>query len=163
MIRRSGLISMLALTSYLFCGFSQPAQCNSSGRIGPSTGEVVAAGVGIGAVIAVVVAVPIVISHKHHTAQGCVMTGRNGLEVQQEDNSKPLSLVGDAPGLKVGELVKLHGTKQKKQEGVNQAFVVEKVTKDYGPCRMPSATPVAAGGQLERSLPAGGVGSANMR
>ncbi len=50
-------------------------------------------------------------------------------------------LEGDAASVKVGDRVKLHGSKVKKTKGTvgDQVFKVEKLNRDYGPC--PAARP----------------------
>ena len=58
MIHRTGIVSMVALTAFLCCGMTAPDGCK--GGNGPSiVGPVVA----VGAVVAVVITVPLVISH----------------------------------------------------------------------------------------------------
>jgi hypothetical protein len=139
MIRRSGLISMLALTSYLFCGFSQPDSC------GPSTGQKVAIVAVVAAVVTTAVAVTVVNSHNRHNIQGCVVAGGTGVGIMQDD-SKVFTLVGAPADLKVGDMVRLHGAKVKAKKGSKDGptFVVEKLKKDYGPCKIPAAPSVAA-------------------
>ena len=138
MIRRSGLISMLGLSSYLFCGFSQPNSC------GPSKGQEVAVVAIVGGVVGTAIAVPVVISHNHHNLKGCVISGGNGVQVVQDD-TKTFTLVGAPADIKVGDMVRLHGVKVKAKKGSNDGptFVVEKFTKDYGPCKVANAHSVA--------------------
>ena len=148
MIRCADVASTVALGSLLLfatealtgcCQQGQP--CQNSGSIGPSSGEVagviagiagVAGGITIGTVVAV--------NHAHHTVKGCVSTGPNGLQLESSDK-KTYSLVGKTADVKPGDLVKMHGKKEKKHKGNtgNQDFLVEKVTKDYGPCKVLTA------------------------
>ena len=133
--RRLGIAAFASL-AVLFCsGSTAPAGCQGYGNIGPSSGEVVGAAVGIGAVIAVAIIVPLEISHSHHALNGCVVTGPNGLELRTSD-SKTYALEGDAASIKVGDRVKLHGSKAKrtKDSTGDQVFRVEKLNRDYGPC-----------------------------
>ena len=97
-------------------------------------------GLSIGAIAAVVVGttvgVTLAVQHSHHTVQGCIYSGTNGLEVRMDD-AKIYSLTGQLADIKVGDRLKIHGSRVKKVKGntaVGQVFVVEKVTKDYGPC-----------------------------
>lgn len=136
MIRRSGSISILALTAYLFCGFTQPNQCKSNSGGGGNGGLIAGVVIG-GAVVATAIVVPVAISHSRHTLKGCAITGDNGLQVIEEDSTKRFTLAGTTDAIKVGDTVKLHGSRQKKQNGAEQAFVVEKISKDYGPCKVP--------------------------
>ena len=127
------------MAAILCTGASSPSGCNNSSsglaNIGPSNGEIIGAAVGIGAVVAVAIIVPVEISRSHHILTGCVVTGPNGLELQTSD-SKTYSLEGDAAGIKVGDKVKLHGTKIKKtKESTGPGvFKVEHLNRNYGPC-----------------------------
>lgn len=101
--------------------------------------------VGIGAAIAIVTLVAV--NHSHHTLKGCVLAGPNGLRLKTSD-TKIYSIEGDAAGIKVGDNVKVHGSKIKKAKDADgeQVFKVEKISKDYGPCKFglaqaPSSTP----------------------
>jgi hypothetical protein len=158
MIRRSGLISMLALTSYLFCGFSQPNSCNNKG-------SGIAPVVAIASVaIAAAVIIPVVIVHNHHNLKGCVTTGGSGLEVVQDD-AKAFTLVSPPADLKVGDSVHLHGAKIKAKKGSKDGptFVVDKVTRDYGPCKVPATAAAASAATPEPSLSTHASTSALMR
>jgi hypothetical protein len=139
--RRLGITAFAGLTVLLCSGSTAPTQCQ--GSIGPSTGEVVGAAVGVGAVIAVAIIVPVEISRSHHIITGCVRTGTSGLELQTSDG-KTYALEGDAASIKVGDKVKIHGSKIKKTKDSTGpgVFRVEKLNRDYGPC--PAATATAA-------------------
>ena len=136
--RHRGIAAFVALGALLCSGASSPTACKSSGSIGPTTGEVIGAAVGVGAVIAAVVLVEV--NHSHHTLKGCVLSGPNGLELQTSD-SKTYSLDGDAATIKPGDRVKIHGSRVKKTKGQSgsQVFKVEKLNKDYGPCKVSGA------------------------
>jgi hypothetical protein len=140
MNHRMGIVSMAALSSFLLCGFQQsPTSCKSSGSIGPSTGEVVGIGVAIGAVIVVGTVVLVEVHKSHHTIKGCVSAGPNGLLVENDSDKKIYSLTGVPANVKVGDIVKVHGTKETKQRDSlgNREFVVANMSKDYGPCKVP--------------------------
>jgi hypothetical protein len=124
---------MVAVSLFLFCGQTAPATCNDA-HIGPSTGEVVGAGVAVGAIV--VGTVVLVHVHDSHIIKGCVFAGPNGVEIRTDNGTKTYTLAGD-PNVKVGDLVKLHGTKVKKVKDStgDQTFTVEKLNKDYGPCK----------------------------
>jgi hypothetical protein len=138
--RRLGITAFAGLTVLLCSGSTAPTQCQ--GNIGPSNGEVIGAALGIGAVIAVAIIVPVEISRSHHIVTGCVMTSTSGLELQTTDG-KTYALEGDAASIKVGDKVKVHGSKIKKTKDSTSpgVFRVEKLTRDYGPC--PAATAAA--------------------
>jgi hypothetical protein len=129
-LTRPGIAAVAALTAFLCTG--------ATGSCGPSEGEVVGAGVGIGAAIAVIVVVAVEVTNGHHTVSGCVVSGPNGLELQSGD-SKRYALEGDASRIKVGDRVKIHGSRVKKTKDTtgDQVYRVQKLKKDYGPCPAP--------------------------
>jgi hypothetical protein len=141
---RSGIAAFAALAVMLCTGASSPTGCTSSpppGNIGPSNAEVAGAVIGIGAVIAVAIIVPVEIHRSHHILTGCVVTSANGLDLQTGDG-KIYSLEGDAASIKVGDKVKLHGTKIKKAKDSSGpgVFKVEKLNRSYGPCPLAATT-----------------------
>ncbi|MGA8743395.1 MAG: hypothetical protein WB561_19555 [Terracidiphilus sp.] len=144
MKRRWGITACAALSAMLCTGASSPTGCSSGsssfGNIGPSSGEIVGAAFGVGAVIAVAIIVPVEISRSHHTLNGCVVTGEKGLELRTSD-AKTYSLEGDAASIKVGDKIKIHGSKIKKTKDSTgpQVFKVEMLTKDFGPCPVTAA------------------------
>lgn len=120
----------------LCTGASSPTGCTPvPGNIGPSNAELAGAVIGIGAVIAVAIIVPVEISHSHHNLTGCVVTAANGLELRTSD-AKTYSLEGDAAGIKVGDKVKIHGSKIKKTKDSTGpgVFKVDQIKRNYGPC-----------------------------
>ena len=144
MNRRIGIVSMVALSSFFLCGMqSTPTGCTNTnqGHIGPSNGEVVGIGVGVIAGVVVGVVVLVEVNKSHHTIKGCVTNGPNGLEVQNESDKKTYSLLGVPSNVKVGDIVKVHGNKEKKEKGsaASQEFKVEKMSRDYGPCKLSPA------------------------
>jgi hypothetical protein len=142
-VRRFGIAAFAGLAVLLCSGSSSPTGCQSGslGNIGPSNGEVIGAAVGIGAVIAVAIIVPVEISHSHHTLTGCILTAPNGLQLRTSD-AKIYDLEGDAASIKVGDRVKLHGSKAKKIKGSagNDIFRVEKLNRVFGPCPVEPAS-----------------------
>jgi hypothetical protein len=152
MIRRGGVISAVALSSFLLCGATAPTSCTpaSSGNdnIGPSKGEVVGAAVGVVAVLVLGTVVIVEVNKSHHRLKGCVSAGPNGLELRDSGNQKVYSLTGITANVKVGDVIQVHGSKQKDQKHSSgaQDFKVEKMSRDYGPCQAslaaaPSSTP----------------------
>jgi hypothetical protein len=143
MNRRVGIVSLAALGPLLLCGATGPTQC--TGHIGPSTGEVVGATVGIAAAVVVGTVVLIEVNKSHHTIKGCVTSGPDGLEVHDEKNNRTYALTGVTANVKPGDIVKVSGSKQKnaKDNAGNQDFKVAKMSRDYGPCTAP-ATPAPA-------------------
>ncbi len=140
----------VTLASLVCCASVGPTACTSGLQpsklnIGPSGGQIAAVAVGVGAVVVGTV-VLIEVNHSHHTLKGCVFSGPNGLEVQTQDDAKTYALAGETANLKVGDLVKFHGTKLKKVKGSagDRTFTVEKISKDYGPCKLSSGQPAGA-------------------
>ena len=134
--RHRGIAAFVALGALLCSGATSPNACQ--GSFGPTTGQVVGVAVGAGAVIAAVVLVEV--NHSHHTLKGCVLSGPNGLELQTSE-PKTYALDGDAATIKPGDRVKLHGSRVKKtkDQSGSQVFKVEKLSKDYGPCKVSGA------------------------
>jgi hypothetical protein len=86
--------------------------------------------------VGVTVGITLAVQHSHHTLQGCIVSGPNGLELRLND-AKVYTLEGELADVKVGDKLKIHGSKLKKVKGASaegQVFVVEKVNKDYGSC-----------------------------
>ena len=142
MNRREGIVCMTGLSAFLLCGASSPTKCNS-GQIGPSNGEVygIAAGVAAGVTIGIVVLVEV---HKsHHQIKGCVSSGPGGLQVDNDSNHKIYALTGVSSNVKVGDFVRVNCNKEKQQKGSSaiREFQVEKMSRDYGPCKVPTTQP----------------------
>ena len=99
----------------------------------PGKGTVIGIALGVGAGVAA--ATIIAVHHSHHTVKGCILSGPNGLEVQ-ENASSTFELTGLTKDVKVGDRYRLNGSKLKKakHEPGNRTFLVDKVGKDYGPC-----------------------------
>jgi hypothetical protein len=109
-------------------------QCFPCGQIGPSTGPIIAAIVGVAA--ALIVATVVVIHYsKKRAITGCVNTGANGMTVTDEKDKEIYALSGDATGVKAGDRMKFQG-KKVKSKGPDKTLVWEtkKVAKDFGAC-----------------------------
>lgn len=137
--RRSGALSIAAVSFFLLCGDTAPQSCNSAnsnfGSIGPSKGEVVGAAVAVGAVVVGTV-VLVHVHNEHHRLKGCVTNGPKGLQVTTPDGKKTWDLDGDVTKVRPGDLVQLHGSRIKRTaDGQSEeTFKVEKLKKDLGPC-----------------------------
>jgi hypothetical protein len=143
MQHRKGIICFVALSCFLLCGATSPTSCNSNQSIGPSDGEVVGAVVGVVAVIVVGTVVLVEVNKSHHNLKGCVTVGPDGLTLHTEGNSKIYALTGVPANVKVGDVIKVHGSKSKgqKDSAGDQDFAVEKMSRDYGPCQALLAPP----------------------
>jgi hypothetical protein len=139
MNRHAEAVSTLTLLSLLITGCCQPGvPCqNGGGSFGPSEGEVIGVGVAVVAAGGLTVAA-VVVSDKHrHNLKGCASQGPNGLQLENNSDKMTYSLAGVTADVKAGHIVRVHGKKEKKHKDNpgNQEFLVEKVTKDYGPCK----------------------------
>jgi hypothetical protein len=127
---------MIAVSLLLFCGQTAPVGCNQQ-QIGSRKGEVIGVGVAAVGVIVIGTVVLVHVHNSHHTIKGCVVAGPSGVQIQSGTGSdrKTYTLSGDT-NVKVGDLVKVHGSKVKKVKNSTdeQTFLVEKLNKDYGPC-----------------------------
>jgi hypothetical protein len=143
MNRRMGITSLAALSSLLLSAATSPSGCQ--GHIGPSNGEVYGAAAGIAAGVVVGTVVLVEVHKSHHTIKGCVTSGPNGLEVLNEEDKKTYPLTGVTANVKVGDVIQVHGSKEKKDSSGNQDFVVEKMGRDFGQCNAEPA-PAPPGG-----------------
>ena len=134
---------MVALASFLLGAPTAPTGCTPAPQPSHTGAEVGAIAAVAGVVIGTVVLVEV---HKSsHTIKGCVTAGPNGLQLRDKD-MKTYNLLGATASTKVGDIVQLHGSKEKEKKGSTDdpRFVVEKVNKHYGPC---SAAPTQAPGE----------------
>jgi hypothetical protein len=94
----------------------------------------------VGAGIGVVIYYSI---HHSHAIKGCAVAGPDGLELQNEGDQQTFRLLGITADVKAGDRVKVVGKKKKngKNDTSNRTFLVEKLGKDYGPCKVMRATP----------------------
>ena len=136
MRRQNGIIAFAALSCLLLCGATSPNGCQSQ-NIGPSSGELIGAAVGIGAGIAVGTIVLVEVHKSHHTVKGCVTAGSDGIQVHNEGDKKTYSLTGITSNVKVGDIVQVRGDKKRLAKGStgDEDFVVKQISKDYGPCQ----------------------------
>jgi hypothetical protein len=95
-------------------------------------------------IVGTTVGVTLAVQNEHHTLHGCVFSGPGGLELRTSD-AKIYALEGNAATIKVGDRLKLHGSKLKdtKNSTGDRVFVVEKLSKDYGSCPAAFAAPAA--------------------
>ncbi|MGH9588249.1 MAG: hypothetical protein ACRD3F_14965 [Acidobacteriaceae bacterium] len=140
MLKRT-LISLVIPLLFLLLAQSTHAQNQNQGwdlNIGPSGTEVYGAMAGAAAGIG---AITIFAIHEHHThtLKGCVESSAGGLRVTNEGDKRSYVLNGETGGLKAGERVRLSGHKAK-GNATQRQFVVKKVSKDYGACRVSPAT-----------------------
>ncbi len=82
------------------------------------------------------------LTRKSPALTGCASAGGGGLQLQNESDQEPYLLIGDTAAIKPGDRVKVAGKRKKKDAAVvTRTFVVEKLAKDYGPCKLAPAVP----------------------
>jgi len=114
---------------------AQPPQL-FTGSIGPSTGEIVGALVGIAAVGAGIgIGIYFVVKH-NHSVTGCAASIAGGMTLRTESDKHTYSLIGDVAGIKPGNRVRVSGKKAKEKSSGTAQFLVEKVSKDFGACNV---------------------------
>jgi hypothetical protein len=132
--RKFGFIAMAALAPFFLCGATSPTGCQPEKQ--PSNAGIYATVAGVAGGIVVGAVILVEVNKSHHTVKGCVTAGPGGLVVRNESDNENYALVGVTTNTKVGDRVRLHGAKDKKAKGSagDRTFVVEKMTRDYGPC-----------------------------
>jgi hypothetical protein len=114
---------------------AQPPQL-FTGSIGPSTGEIVGALVGIAAVGAGIgIGIYFVVKH-NHSVTGRAASIAGGMTLTTESDKHTYSLIGDVAGIKPGNRVRVSGKKAKEKSSGTAQFLVEKVSKDFGACNV---------------------------
>jgi hypothetical protein len=146
---RFSITALAAITAFCCLGAATDANGQNAPRarsadnvLQHDVNAVVGGSIAITGAVAAV-AIVFAVNHDHHTLKGCVSSGPNGPELQTSD-SKTYSLEGDSSAIKVGDMVKFHGSKVKKvkDSSANQVFIVEEMKKNYGPCHV-TAVPAA--------------------
>ncbi len=107
--------------------------------IGPTRGQVAAAGAGIAAVGAAVGVGVYYGVHRSHMLTGCAVSGANGVEVQNQSDRQVYVLAGKIADIMPGNRVRVSGKKEKKSGKVPREFLVEKLQRDYGACTVEHA------------------------
>jgi hypothetical protein len=74
------------------------------------------------------------------TLHGCVSSAPNSLLLLNEGDQQKYDLIGDTAAVKIGERVKVSGKKKKDTSG-KRYFLVEKLSKSYGACKVSPAAP----------------------
>jgi hypothetical protein len=74
------------------------------------------------------------------TLNGCVSSAPTSIVLLNQGDRQTYDLIGDTAAIKSGERVKVSGKKKKDTSG-KRYFLVGKLSKSYGACRVPSATP----------------------
>jgi hypothetical protein len=105
-----------------------------------SNGEIVGGIVGIAAAGVAIGVVAYYLIRKV-SITGCAVSNQNGFELRNESDQQAYMLTGATADIKVGERIRVKGKKKKKDSSGGRTFLVEKLTKNYGPCKVLPATP----------------------
>ncbi len=90
---------------------------------------------------AAIVVVVVLVIKKTPSIKGCAVSNQSAMELQNEGDQRTYMLIGDTANIKAGERVRVTGKKKKKDGSGNQTFVVEKLAKNYGACKVLPVTP----------------------
>jgi hypothetical protein len=74
------------------------------------------------------------------TLHGCVSPAPNSIILLNEGDHQSYDLIGDTAAIKAGERIKVSGKKKKDTSG-KRYFLVGKLSKNYGACKVSTATP----------------------
>jgi hypothetical protein len=135
-----GVLMIVTLCTVLF--LKAPVALGQSGSIGDplSNGQVAGLAAGIVAIgVGSGVGVFLIVRH-NHMLTGCTTPAASGLTLQNEGNGQRYGLLGSVADIKPGEKVQVSG-KKGKDAGGDRTFLVEKLSKEFGPCKTVSSTP----------------------
>lgn len=127
---RKKILAKAAICVLLVTAATEPAVANSI----PTKSDVVWIGVAIGAIGAGIGVGIYYAVHHDHSLTGCAVSVAGGLRLQNKGDQQTYSLVGAVNGIKPGERIRVSGKKVKKTTGPSPEFLVEQLSKDYGPC-----------------------------
>jgi hypothetical protein len=133
-----GTIATSTMLAAVLSIASVPAEAQSGANwdfdLGPSNGQIAAVVAGI-AVTGAAIGIGIYFLARHdRTLTGCTASGLNGLILQKEHDPETYTLLGVTKDIKPGERVRVSGKKKTKTADGYRTFLVEKVSKDLGPC-----------------------------
>jgi len=128
---------LIVLAKVVDCGLFVTATLSAKAQTGAGCGcntevDAIAVGIGVGgAALGIGVYYAI---HHGHSLNGCVVTGPNGLELQNQRDQQAYALIGETAAAKPGEHIRISGKKQKTNGGAPRQFLMEKLSKDFGLC-----------------------------
>lgn len=132
---KSSLLSLVALA--LLLSASPSAKANVGYASNGKAAAVAAGLAGAGAGIAFLIYYS---THRGHSLRGCAASSPDGLQLMSEGDQRSYSLSGDIAGIKSGDRVRVSGSKVK-GDSKHRKFVVTKLSKDYGACKVMAAVP----------------------
>lgn len=123
---------------FLLCVFCLAStQTAKADRIGPGGAEVAGVIVAVGALTGVGIYYAV---HHGHSLRGCASSRPDGIQLLNEGDQHVYLLDGDIDGVKPGDRVRVSGKKMN-NGGNNRQFFVKKLSKNYGPCKVPISAP----------------------
>jgi hypothetical protein len=133
-----GTIATSTMLAAVLSIASVPAEAQSGANwdfdLGPSNGQIAAVVAGI-AVTGAAIGIGVYFLARHdRTLTGCTASGLNGLILHDEHDPRTYTLLGVTADVNPGERVRVSGRKKTKDAGGNRTFLVEKLSKDLGPC-----------------------------
>ena len=134
---RNKMLAKAAVCVLLVTAATEPAAANSI----PTKSDVVWIGVAVGAIGAGIGLGIYFAVHHNASLTGCAASGANSLELQNNGDQQTYALVGAVSLIKPGERVRISGKRVKKSPGPTPQFLVEHLSKDFGPCLAKPATP----------------------
>ena len=140
--RLRSVAMIAALCTLLFLkATAADAQTDSNGQIGATKGQVAGVAAGIAAVGAGIgVGVYFLVRHDH-TLTGCTASVANGMVLQNEGDQQRYYLVGVTENIRPGARVRVSGKRKAKNASGDRTFLVEKLSKDLGPCHAVALAP----------------------
>lgn len=141
---RSIFLRVAAFALVLSTTASVTAQSNPPGfgdfQIGPSKGEVIGAAIGIAAAGAGIGFGIYYVARRGRSITGCAVSSSSALQLHDQGDQQTYDLVGQLAGIKPGQRVRVVGRKQKKVPDAPRQFLVEKVSRDFGACKVQLAS-----------------------
>jgi len=130
-----------SLCKVMICALLLTATATAKAQIGVSKSDAAWIGVAIGAIGAGIGIGIFFAFHHGHSLNGCAVSGSSGLQLQNRGDWQSYALTGEVAAIMPGDRVRVSGKKAKKSSGGAQDFVVEKLTRDYGACKIQPAAP----------------------
>ena len=109
-----------------------------------SNGQVAGAIAGIAGAGALIGILAYVAIRHNHSVTGCARSGPDGMTLTTEPDKQSYTLMGDVARIKAGERVRVSGKKGKDKSSATPKFLVEKVSRDFGPCEVAAAAGAGA-------------------
>ena len=139
--RYQRLSAVAALSGLLAFGDrSVVAQRPATQTIGATNGQIVGVAAGIAGAGALIGILAYVAVKHNHTITGCALFGPDGMRLTTESDQQTFTMIGNVAGIKPGERVRVSGKKYKQKSAAPDQFLVEKITKDFGPCEVASSS-----------------------